>query len=141
MIARSSNTGKESISFLQTKSQRWTKRMAPYLRLQRHWSRSRNGIQPLPEEVSYASGKLPFDSSIHAEYIQKLDAQAAGIKEAFARQQARAAVCLVNPFYRNNFNCSNRNLGTRVSLRSSLSNGLLLVINHLTRWKNLSLLQ
>jgi hypothetical protein len=51
------------------------------------YSRSRNGIQPLPEEVSYASGKLPFDSSIHAEYIQKLDAQAAGIKEAFARQQ------------------------------------------------------
>lgn len=63
------------------------------------YSRSRQGIQPSPEEVLYASGKMPFDPSIHAEYIQKIDAQSAGIKEAFARQQAKSAVCLVIAFY------------------------------------------
>ncbi|KAF8071963.1 hypothetical protein FPV67DRAFT_1412468, partial [Lyophyllum atratum] len=55
------------------------------------YARSRDGIQPTPEEVLYASGQQAFDPSIHAEYIQKLDAQAAGIKEAFAKQQAKAA--------------------------------------------------
>jgi len=27
-----------------------------------------------PEEIQFASGQKPFDSSIHAEYLQKLDA-------------------------------------------------------------------
>ncbi|KAF8152347.1 hypothetical protein B0H34DRAFT_664204, partial [Crassisporium funariophilum] len=55
------------------------------------YSRSRNGVQPSPEEVLYASGKMSFDASVHNQYIKTLDAQAAGIKEAFARQQAKAA--------------------------------------------------
>ena len=87
------------------------------------YSRSCNGIQPSSEEVLYAAGKMPFDSLIHAEYVKKLNTQAAGIKEAFARQQVKAARHLVILFYHNNSNCSNRNLGTRVSLRSSLLNG------------------
>ena len=58
------------------------------------YSRSRNGVQPSPEEVLYASGNMPFDASVHEQYIKTLDAQAAGIKEAFARQQAKAAVHL-----------------------------------------------
>jgi hypothetical protein len=58
------------------------------------YSRSHNGVQPSPEEVLYASGKKPFDASVHDKYIETLDAQAAGIKEAFARQQAKAAVRL-----------------------------------------------
>lgn len=33
------------------------------------YSHSHNGIQPSPEEVLYASGKMPFDSLIHTEYI------------------------------------------------------------------------
>jgi hypothetical protein len=57
------------------------------------YSRSRHGVQPSPEEVLFASGKMPFDASVHDQYIKTLDAQAAGIKEAFARQQAKAAVC------------------------------------------------
>ena len=74
------------------------------------YSRSHNGIQPSPEEVLYASGKMLFDPLIHAEDIKKLDTQAAGIKEAFARQQVKAAVYLVTSFYHNNSNCPNRNL-------------------------------
>ncbi|KAF8154047.1 hypothetical protein B0H34DRAFT_809637 [Crassisporium funariophilum] len=42
-------------------------------------------------EVVYASGKMLFDPSIHTKYIQTLGTQAAGIKEAFARKQAKAA--------------------------------------------------
>ena len=78
------------------------------------YSRSCNSIQPSPEEVLYASGKMPFDPLIHAEYVEKLDAPAASIKEAFARQQAKAAMHLVIVFYHNNSNRSNRNPGTRV---------------------------
>ena len=37
---------------------------------------------------------MPFDSAVHSEYLKTLDAQAAGIKEAFSRQQAKAAVRL-----------------------------------------------
>lgn len=58
------------------------------------YSRSRNGVQPTPEEVHYASGKMLFDASVHNQYVETLDAQAAGIKEAFTRQQAKAAVSL-----------------------------------------------
>jgi hypothetical protein len=59
------------------------------------YGRSRNGVQPNTEEVLYASGKTPFDPSVHDQYNKTLDTQAAGIKEAFARQQAKAAVCLL----------------------------------------------
>jgi hypothetical protein len=50
------------------------------------------GTPPTPDEKLYASGKKPFDSSIHANYIEKLEGQVAGIKEAFAKQQAKSAV-------------------------------------------------
>lgn len=38
---------------------------------------------------------MSFDASVRDQYIQILDAQAAGIKEAFAGQQAKAAVRLL----------------------------------------------
>ncbi|KIJ91394.1 hypothetical protein K443DRAFT_32511, partial [Laccaria amethystina LaAM-08-1] len=46
---------------------------------------------PTSEEIQFASGRKPFGSSIHAEYLQKLNAQTSGIKEAFAKQKANAA--------------------------------------------------
>ena len=42
---------------------------------------------PTPDEL----GKQ-YDSSTHADYIKRLDSQVAGIKEAFAKQQAKFAV-------------------------------------------------
>ena len=45
-----------------------------------------------PDEIMYALGKKPFDSSIHVNYIQRLDTQVAGIKEACTRQQAKSTV-------------------------------------------------
>lgn len=78
---------------------------------------------PTANEILFASGKKPFDSSIHAEYIKKLEAQAAGIKEAFMRQQAKAVVCLYFlPDYSATKLC-NRNLGTKKSLSALLSSG------------------
>lgn len=47
---------------------------------------------PTSDEILYAQGKKPFDSLIQAEYLKILDLKAAGIKEAFARQQEAAAV-------------------------------------------------
>ena len=37
-------------------------------------------------------GKKQYDLSTHADYIKRLDSQVAGIKEAFAKQQAKFAV-------------------------------------------------
>jgi hypothetical protein len=51
-----------------------------------------HNIPPTRDEVLYASGKKQFDSSIHTDYIKRLDSQVAGIKEAFAKQQAKSAV-------------------------------------------------
>jgi len=51
-----------------------------------------HNMPPTPDEIMYASGKKQFDSSIHANYIQRLDAQVTGIKEAFANQKAKSAV-------------------------------------------------
>ena len=51
-----------------------------------------HGTPPTPDEMLYALRKKPFDSSIHANYIERLDAQVAGIKEAFAKQQAKSTV-------------------------------------------------
>jgi len=48
---------------------------------------------PTADEILFASGKKAFDVSTHASYMKRLEEQAAGIKEAFARQQAKAAVC------------------------------------------------
>jgi hypothetical protein len=47
---------------------------------------------PTPDEILYAQGKKTFDPPAQAEYLKILDAKAAGIKEAFARQQEAAAV-------------------------------------------------
>ena len=58
----------------------------------------RNEHPPTSEEIQFASGQKPFDSSIHTEYLQKLTAQTSGIKEAFAKQKANAAVCLPSMF-------------------------------------------
>jgi hypothetical protein len=51
-----------------------------------------HGTPPTADEILYASGKKLFDSSIHANYIERLDAHVTGIKEAFAKQQAKSAV-------------------------------------------------
>ena len=50
------------------------------------------------EEIQFALGQKLFNSSIHAEYLQKLNAQMSGIKEAFAKQKANAAVHLPSTF-------------------------------------------
>lgn len=55
--------------------------------------KGRHDIPPTSDEILYASGKKPFDSSTHNDYLKRLEAQAVGIKEAFAKQQAKAAVC------------------------------------------------
>ena len=53
---------------------------------------------PTSEEIQFASGQKLFDSSIHAEYLQKLNAQTSGIKEAFDKQKANATVHLPSMF-------------------------------------------
>ena len=50
---------------------------------------------PTDDEILMASGKKKFDDSCHAEYSKIIEAQAAGIKEAFAKQQAKAVVCSI----------------------------------------------
>lgn len=47
---------------------------------------------PTEDEILMASGKKPFNDSIQAEYLKLIEEQATGIKEAFAKQQAKAAV-------------------------------------------------
>jgi hypothetical protein len=47
---------------------------------------------PTPDEILYAQGKKPFDPLVQAEYLKTFNAKAAGIKEAFARQQEAAVV-------------------------------------------------
>ena len=53
---------------------------------------------PTSEEIQFGSGQKLSDSSIHVEYLQKLNAQMSGIKEAFAKQKANATVCLPSMF-------------------------------------------
>lgn len=50
---------------------------------------------PTNDEILMASGKKNFDDLHRAEYSKVIEAQAAGIKEAFAKQQAKAVVCSV----------------------------------------------
>ncbi len=47
---------------------------------------------PTSDEILMASGKKTFDNSLQAEYLKIIEEQASGIKEAFAKQQAKAAV-------------------------------------------------
>lgn len=55
--------------------------------------KSRSGLQPpTADEIMYASGQKPFDSAAHALYIDKLEEHTANIKDAFAKQEAVAAV-------------------------------------------------
>ena len=55
--------------------------------------KSRNGLQPpTPDEIMYASGQKPFDSTAYSLYVQQLEEHTNGIKEAFAKQQAAANV-------------------------------------------------
>ena len=42
-----------------------------------------------------ASGKKPFNNSIQANYLNIIETEAAGIKEAFEKQKAKSAVCCV----------------------------------------------
>jgi len=86
------------------------------------------------EEIQFASGQKPFNSSIHAEYLQKLDAETSGIKEAFAKQKAKAAVRL-SPMLLSSFNHDYRSLGISQSLKSCSLSGLLHMISHLMSLK------
>jgi hypothetical protein len=48
---------------------------------------------PTNDEILIASGKKDLDELQRAEYSKVIEAQAAGIKEAFAKQQVKAVVC------------------------------------------------
>ena len=48
---------------------------------------------PTADEILMAFRKKTFDSSLQAEYLKIIVEQASGIKEAFMKQQAKAAVC------------------------------------------------
>ena len=71
---------------------------------------------PTPNKILMAAGKKPFDDSLQAEYLKVIEEQASGIKEAFAKQQAQAAVrdpaTHVVHIFMNIF----RSLGIRISL-------------------------
>ena len=45
------------------------------------------------DEILMASGRKPFDNSLQADYLKIIEANAAGIKEAFEKQKAKSAVC------------------------------------------------
>lgn len=47
---------------------------------------------PTNDEILMASRKKPFDNSLQAEYLKVIEAEAAGIKEAFEKQKAKSAV-------------------------------------------------
>jgi len=48
---------------------------------------------PTADEILMASGKKTFDNSLQAKYLKIIKEQASGIKEAFIKQEAKAAVC------------------------------------------------
>jgi len=47
---------------------------------------------PTNDEILMASGKKPFDNSLQSDYLKIIEAEAAGIKEAFEKQKAKSAV-------------------------------------------------
>jgi len=51
---------------------------------------------PTTDEIHMASGKKTFDDLLQAEYLNIIEEQASGIKQAFAKQQAKAAVCHIS---------------------------------------------
>ena len=67
---------------------------------------------PTSEEIQFASGQNSFNSSIHAKYLQKLEAQTSGIKEVFTKQKAKATVHLP-PMLLSSFNNDYRSPGIR----------------------------
>ena len=48
---------------------------------------------PTTDEILMASGKKTFDNSLQAEYLKTIEEQALCIKEAFMKQEVKAAVC------------------------------------------------
>lgn len=50
---------------------------------------------PTADEIMYASGKKLFDAEAEALYTGKLEKHTTSIKEAFARQEAAAAVSII----------------------------------------------
>ena len=99
--------------------------------------KSQGGLQPpTADEIMLASGQKPFDSTAHALYVDKLEEHTANIKDAFAKQVAAAAVG--SHFFRLQINIESKflsYLGINPSLNNILSNGWLLAINHLMKWK------
>ena len=47
---------------------------------------------PTDDEILMASAKKPFDDLLQADYLKIIEAEAAGIKEAFEKQKAKSAV-------------------------------------------------
>ena len=74
---------------------------------------------PTDEEILMAAGRKPFDNSLQADYLKIIEAEAAGIKEAFEKQKAKSTVC--NPYcyvgliILDHFS-SLRSLGTKINL-------------------------
>lgn len=50
---------------------------------------------PTSDEIMFASGRKPFDSTTHLSYVKELEEHTGNIKEAFLKQQAAALVRLV----------------------------------------------
>lgn len=69
---------------------------------------------PTADEILMASGKKTFNDSLQVEYLKIIEEQASGIKEAFAKQQERAAVCnLTLHWFLSVLIYTYRNLGTK----------------------------
>ena len=70
---------------------------------------------PTADEILMASGKKTFDNSLQAKYLKIIEEQALGIKEAFMKQQAKAAVRNIQYLSRRVFMDTFRNLGIKRS--------------------------
>ena len=70
---------------------------------------------PTADEILMASGKKTFNNSLQAEYLKIIEEQASGIKEAFMKQQAKAAVRNVQYLFQGVFMNTPRNLGIKRS--------------------------
>jgi hypothetical protein len=91
---------------------------------------------PTPDEILYAQGKKPLDPLVQAEYLETLNAKAAGITEAFSRQQEAAAVIFSLKFERISIFLIDifRNHGIRKGLRTFSHIGSLHATNLSTKY-------
>jgi hypothetical protein len=81
---------------------------------------------PTPDEIAIASGKKALDTHTEAEHVKKLGKTSESIRRAFEEQQARAAVSIVNTFFKvlAFIDGIHRGPGIRIDLSDRLLNGL-----------------